>query len=132
MTFRLENVGNETLSFSSDTERFGITVSDEGPRDNVTLYGYRPPLPEFRLPAKLGPGEAFVQTLTLLGDGSTPLSILRVNREANKFVHTNTWWNSSLNPGKYRIQGVIDSRSLELHVSGGQYEVTITEEKWQP
>jgi len=131
MTFRLENVGEETLNFfSNGTDGFNIIAHENGaPKENVTLYWYKPTLPEFRLPPELGPGEVVVQTLTLLSDGLTPFSILR--GEGPVVVRTNTWWNSSLNPGKYLIEGTFRTRALELATGCGTYLVTISQERWQ-
>jgi len=132
MTLSLENVGEETINFfSNGTDRFDIVAREYGkdPEGNLTFYRYSPTLPEFRFPSKLEPREAVVQTLTLLNDGSTPFLILR--KEGTIVIKTNTWWNSSLNPGKYWLQSSIYSKQLELAVECGTYLVTISEERWQ-
>lgn len=131
MTLRLENVGNETLNFF-EIDHFYITAYEYGreTEESFTLYKYIPTLPEFRFPLKIEPGGAIVQTLTLRNDGSTPFSILRI--EGPKVIHTNTWWNTSLEPGKYWIHGSINSRALSLSFGcGPKYVATISEEKWQ-
>jgi len=112
MTFRLENVGNETLTFlSNGTDRFVMQAYLGEAVEGVPIYhsqgGYREPNPpEYHFPASLKPGEALVQT--------------------------QTWRGPPLGAGRYVFAGDIWSPSNDILLMCVPYwNVTITEEKWQ-
>jgi len=130
MHFRPENVGEETLNFS-DSDGFHIIATEytEETAEKSVLYEYKPASQEYHFPSTLRPGEAIEQTLTLLGDGSTPFSILI--SEETKSIRTGTWWNQSLNPGEYWMTGNLRSPSLDFSIECGGGAITITDEKWQ-
>ena len=129
MTLSLENVGETALNFTGDKDYFKIIAYEYAEGEKYTVYRYRSVQPEFLFPSRLGPGEAIVQAFTLRGDGSTPFEI--VIQDGARRIVTGQWWNSSLDPGRYTVEGVIVSESLDLALSCGGYVVTITEERWQ-
>ena len=97
MSFRVENVGEETANLDSGYGNFWIDAIWYGPGSGGG--GIYDPYWDPGLPSDFKPGDVFTQTLT--------------------------WPNPPLGPGKYWVQGGITSRRLDLSVMLEKYLVTV-------
>jgi hypothetical protein len=98
MSFRVENVGEETVNLDSGYGNFWMTAFKYDASSGGG--GTYDPYWDSGLPSDFKPSDVFTQTLT--------------------------WTNPPLWPGKYWIQGGITSRGLDLSVMLEKYLVTVS------